>query len=186
MTTAAVATAVVVAAVVGSRGSVGNQLGLGGSAASVAAAAQGEAHWQHGGGSGSNGSLAEARRWQFGSGGGSLVKAAWWRWATAAALPPRTAAVATKTQAATAKVGAQTTLNNQLNAAARMGMETGTMTALAMAMKPKVTAATAAAWRQCGRGGGGSAAAAMRQHGGSSSSAVVVVTAAWQGQQHQW
>jgi hypothetical protein len=44
--------------------------------------------------------------------------------AAGAALPSRTATVATKTLAATAMAGALPTINNQLNAAAAMAMET--------------------------------------------------------------
>ncbi len=44
------------------------------------------------------------------------------------ALPPRTATVATKTPAATAKVGALPTIINQLKAAVAMAMETTTTT----------------------------------------------------------
>ncbi len=45
-----------------------------------------------------------------------------------AALPLRAATVATKTPAATAMAGALPTINNQLNAAAAMAMETTTTT----------------------------------------------------------
>ncbi len=45
-----------------------------------------------------------------------------------AALPPRTAMVATKTPAATAMAGALPTINNQLKVAAAMAMETTTTT----------------------------------------------------------
>ena len=55
--------------------------------------------------------------------------------ARAAALPPRAAAVATKTPAATAKAGAQTTINNQLKSATPT--ETETMTATTMRMETK-------------------------------------------------
>ncbi len=43
-----------------------------------------------------------------------------------ATLPPRAAKVVTKTPAATAMVGAQTTINNPLKAAEAMAMETAT------------------------------------------------------------
>jgi hypothetical protein len=48
--------------------------------------------------------------------------------AVGAALLPRAATVATKTPAATAMAGALPTINNQLNAAAAMAMETTTTT----------------------------------------------------------
>ncbi len=57
-------------------------------------------------------------------------------------------------------VGAQTTLNNQLNAAATTATESATMTATMTMMKTKVTAVAVAGWRQRGIGGGGSAAVA--------------------------
>jgi hypothetical protein len=57
--------------------------------------------------------------------------------------------VATKTPAATAMAGAQTTINNQLKAAAATVMETATMTATTKTNK----------WRQHSIGGSGSAAA---------------------------
>ncbi len=44
--------------------------------------------------------------------------------AAAAVLPPRAAAVAMKTPAVTAMAGAQTTINNQLNASTAMATET--------------------------------------------------------------
>jgi hypothetical protein len=70
--------------------------------------------------------------------------------AATAVLPPRAAAVAMKTPAATAMVGAQTTFNNQLKSAT--AMETATMTATKMRMETKAKAA-AEARRQCGGGG---------------------------------
>jgi hypothetical protein len=58
--------------------------------------------------------------------------------ATAATvLPPRDAAVAMKTPAVTAMAGAQTTINNQLNAS----MPTATETATMMTMETNATAA---------------------------------------------
>ncbi len=48
--------------------------------------------------------------------------------AAGAVLPPCAATVATKTLAATAMAGALPTINNQLNAAAAMAMETTTTT----------------------------------------------------------
>ncbi len=48
--------------------------------------------------------------------------------AAGAALLPRSAMVATKTPVATAMVGALLSINNQLNAAAAMAMETTTTT----------------------------------------------------------
>ncbi len=79
------------------------------------------------------------------------------------ALLPRAAALATKTLAATAMVGALPTINNQLKAAAAMAMETTTT----MTYKTKAMAAAAAAWQQRSIGGGSSAAAAVcHQRGG--------------------
>ncbi len=80
----------------------------------------------------------------------------------ATVLPPRAATVATKTPAATAIVGAQTTINNQLKAETATATATATMTATMMTMKMKAmaVAAAAAAWQQCGRGSNGSAATA--------------------------
>jgi hypothetical protein len=80
--------------------------------------------------------------------------------ATTAVLPPRTAAVATKTPAATAMAGAHTTINNYLKEAAATATETGTMTVTMMMMETKATAAAAAVWRERSIGGGSSAAAA--------------------------
>ncbi len=53
----------------------------------------------------------------------------------------------TKTPVGTAMVGAQTTLINQINAAAAMATEMETMTVTTGTMKTKVTAGAAAAWR---------------------------------------
>jgi hypothetical protein len=64
--------------------------------------------------------------------------------ATIAVLPPRAAAEAMKTPAATVMAGAQTTINNQLKAATAMAPETATVTATAMMMETKATAAAAA------------------------------------------
>ncbi len=72
---------------------------------------------------------------------GAAVAAA----ATAAALLPHTATVATKTPAVTAMVGALTTINNRLKAVAETAMETVTMTATRTTMKMKAKAAAAAA-----------------------------------------
>jgi hypothetical protein len=74
--------------------------------------------------------------------------------------PSRTAAVVTKTLAATAMAGAQTMLNNHLNAVAATATETARMTATTTTMKTKVMAAMAAAWRQSVGGGSSSVAAA--------------------------
>jgi hypothetical protein len=63
--------------------------------------------------------------------------------AATAVLPPRAAAVETKTPAATAMVGAQTTMNNQLKSAT--ATETATMTATTMRMETKATEVAAAA-----------------------------------------
>jgi hypothetical protein len=79
--------------------------------------------WQRGGSMGA--AAAEAWWRQLGSGSLGAVAAAA---ATAAALPPRAAAVATKTPVATAMAGAQT-INNQLKAAAASAMELAAMAA---------------------------------------------------------
>jgi hypothetical protein len=50
--------------------------------------------------------------------------------AAGAALPPHAAMVGTKTTAATAMAGAQTTIINQLKAAVAMATETATMTTI--------------------------------------------------------
>jgi hypothetical protein len=55
--------------------------------------------------------------------------------AATAVLPVRTAAVATKTPAATAMVGAHTTINNQLKEAAATATETAMMTVMTMTME---------------------------------------------------
>jgi hypothetical protein len=75
------------------------------------------------------------------------------------------ASAATKTPVTTAMVGAQTTINKQLKAAAATATAMATMTATTMKMKMKATAAAAVAavWQQCGSSGGGSAATARRQ-----------------------
>jgi hypothetical protein len=52
--------------------------------------------------------------------------------AAGAALPPRAATVAKKTPAVTATVGALPKINNQLQAAAAMAMETATTTTTKM------------------------------------------------------
>jgi hypothetical protein len=109
---------------------------------------------------------AAAARRQRGSGGGrgqcigsttavGMAAAA----AATAMLTPRTAAVATKTPAATAMAGAHTTINNQLREAAAMATETVAMKATMMTMETKATA-TAAAWQEHSIGGCGSAMAA--------------------------
>ncbi len=69
--------------------------------------------------------------------------------AAAAVLPPRTAAVAMKTPAVTAMTGAQTTIDNQLNAS------TATATETATTMTMETTATAAAEARQQHLGGGG-------------------------------
>jgi hypothetical protein len=71
-----------------------------------------------------------------------------------AVLPRRTAMVETKTPWVTAMVEAQTTINNQLKAAAATAMETATR------MTIKMQAAEAAALQQLSVCGGGSAALA--------------------------
>jgi hypothetical protein len=53
-----------------------------------------------------------------------------------AALPPRATAVAMKTPVATAMAGAQTTINNQLKAAAATAMDTGMITPTTTAIEP--------------------------------------------------
>jgi hypothetical protein len=58
-----------------------------------------------------------------------------------AVLQPRAAAVVTKTPAGTAMAGKQTTINNQLNAAAATATETARMTATTMTKSTKATAA---------------------------------------------
>ncbi len=143
----------------------------GGSAATAAAAA---CRQRGGGGGGQRVGSATAA--------GMAVAAA-----ATAVLPPRAAAVAMKTPATTAMVGAQTTINNQLKS--MTATETGTMTATTMRMETKATvaavesrrpawqrwrqlgesialaaaaslAAEAAAWQERGVGGGDSTAAA--------------------------
>jgi hypothetical protein len=78
--------------------------------------------------------------------------------ATPALLPPHAAMVATKTPAATAMAGSQTTINNQLETVMATATATAMMTATTRMMKTKATAAVAegAAWQQCGDGGDGS------------------------------
>jgi hypothetical protein len=71
---------------------------------------------------------------------------------TTVVLPPRAAAVAMKTPAATAMAGAQT-INNQLKAVTVTATETMTMTATTMTMETKGAAVAAEARQQ--RGGGG-------------------------------
>jgi hypothetical protein len=71
--------------------------------------------------------------------------------------------VVTKTLAATAMVGAQTTINNQLKAAMAIVTETATMTATRITMRTKATAVVAAA---------ALAVAALRQHGGVASTGI--------------
>ena len=55
------------------------------------------------------------------------------------------------TPAVTAMAGAQTTINNQLNASMATAMETATM----MTMETKATVAAEAQWQRGGGGGGG-------------------------------
>ncbi len=73
--------------------------------------------------------------------------------ATTAVLPPRAATVAMKTLAATAMVGAQTKINNQLKSVTVS--ESTTMTATKMTVESKATAAAATAlaaqWRHSQR-----------------------------------
>jgi hypothetical protein len=83
-----------------------------------------------------------------------------WHWLLPAdKLPPRAAAVATKSPAVIAMAGAQTTINNQLKLAAAMATETMTMTAMTKNEK------------EDDGGGGGSLAAARQQRGGSAATA---------------
>jgi hypothetical protein len=56
----------------------------------------------------------------------------------------RAVVVVTEKPSATAMAGAQTTINNQLKAAAVTAMETATMTVMTMTMKRKAMAAAAA------------------------------------------
>ncbi len=77
-------------------------------------------------------------------------------------LPPCTAMVATKTPAATAMVGAQTTKNNQLKAAVAMVTEIAMITAMTTMMQEKAKTASSAAWRwQRQQAGVGRSAAAQ-------------------------
>ncbi len=128
----------------------------GGSAVAVVAAVEGAACRQRGGNGGQH------------IGSAMAVGMA----AAATVLPPRAAAVGMKTTAVTVMVGAQTTINNQLNASTA----TATETATTMTMETKATAATearprhfegggqlaaaAAAWQERGVGSGGSVAVA--------------------------
>ncbi len=79
--------------------------------------------------------------------------------ASIAMLPPGAAPLATKTPAATAMAGAQTTINNRLKAVAATATETAAMTAMTMTMETKAAAVAAAAAaaaearQQCGGGG---------------------------------
>ncbi len=77
-------------------------------------------------------------------------------------LPPRSATVATKTPAATAMAGAQTTINNQLKAATATATATAMMAVTTITMKTKATVvvAAAAARQQCKGGSNGSSATA--------------------------
>ncbi len=61
--------------------------------------------------------------------------------AATAVLRPRAAAVETKTPAGAAMVGKQTTINNQLKAAAATATEMATMTATTMTKSTKATVA---------------------------------------------
>ncbi len=63
-----------------------------------------------------------------------------------------TAAVVTKTPAATAMTGGTDNINNQLKVAAAMVAEMAMMTAMTRTMKSKATAAAVAAWQQCSGG----------------------------------
>jgi hypothetical protein len=67
--------------------------------------------------------------------------------ANTAVLRPRAAAVATKTLAATAMMGKQTSINNQLKAVVATAAETVTMTATTMTKSKKAMAA-ARWWRE--------------------------------------
>ena len=83
--------------------------------------------------------------------------------AAAAVLRPRAAAVAMKTPAVTAMAGAQTTINNQLNASTA----TATMTATTMTMETTATVAAEARWQHIGGGGqlGGGGGSLARAQG---------------------
>ena len=104
--------------------------------------------------------------------------------AAAAVLPPRAPGVAMKTPALTVMVGAQTTINNQLNASTA----TATEMVMTMTMETKATAAAEERRQLLGGGGqlggsGGSLARAWRQQRGggvcSESVAAVEAAAAW-------
>jgi hypothetical protein len=85
--------------------------------------------------------------------------------AATAVLPPRATAVEIKTPVATAMVGAQTTINNQLKLVT--AMETAKTTATTMRMETKAMVAAVAAQRQRGNGGqlgGGGGSLARVQH----------------------
>ncbi len=86
-----------------------------------------------------------------------------------------------RTPAATAMVGAQTTINNQLKAMAATVTETATMTATMMTIKMKAMAAKEAAWQKHSVSGGGSAAAAAaaQQCSSGNSSAAAAVQFKW-------
>jgi hypothetical protein len=99
------------------------------------------------------------RRWaaqrKLGGSGGDGGSAA----ASTIKLPPCAVAVAMMTPAATAVVGVQITINNQLKAGEATTRETMKTTEMTMMMKVKVTAVAAAAWQHgeqlCGGGSGG-------------------------------
>ncbi len=103
------------------------------------------------------------RQWQLGGGSLAVAGAAAvarrrrpaWRWRRKLGG----SAVATKTPVATLMAGAQTTINNQLQAVVATATETATMTATMTTIKTMATAVAVAAWRQRSVGGRGSAAA---------------------------
>jgi hypothetical protein len=104
--------------------------------------------------------------------------------AAAAVLPPGAAGVAMKTPAVTAMAGAQTTINNQLNASTA----TATEMATTMTMETKATAAVEARQQHLRgdgqlSGGGGSLARAQgwrrRQRSGGVGSGSTAVAARW-------
>jgi hypothetical protein len=86
---------------------------------------------------------------------------------TTAVLLPRATAEATKTPVATAMVGAQTAIDNQLNASMAIVTETAMMTATMTRMSGvgggigSLVVARQWRWLQHGIGGGGSAALAV-------------------------
>ena len=84
---------------------------------------------------------------------GSALAARWRRTSAATAvLSPCAGAVAMKTPAATAMAGAQTTINNKLNAARAMARETVMMTETMMTMETMATAAVEVRLQRVGAG----------------------------------